>query len=241
VTAVAPILTVISIAVAIFLWWLTNRRRVLVYSTPVVESLLSSSASHIDKGDIQVTFKGQPLTNPHLVTLRVESRSRKNIANRDFNADEPLVIRLGTSFSAPVSEPTKVLVDKLSIQNSDISIGPCLIRKGTVARLRFVTEGPPRISDKNPLIDIDVRAVDEVADNRRQIRRELLRTFFSWAGLIIAIYILIGIFLNTADPHLPLTTPTISSAHSWVQYIISALFWPLSLWHPTFTLGKWLP
>jgi len=29
--------------------------------------------------------------------------------------------------------------------------------------------------------------------------------------------------------------------HSWGQYLISVLFWPLSLWHPTFTLGKWAP
>jgi hypothetical protein len=70
---------------------------------------------------------------------------------------------------------------------------------------------------------------------------DFLRTLFSRVGLLIALYIVIGIFFNTASPHLPTTAGSFNSLHSWVQYIISVLFWPLSLWHPTFTLGKWAP
>jgi hypothetical protein len=70
---------------------------------------------------------------------------------------------------------------------------------------------------------------------------KFLNTLFSTTGLLIGIYILIGVFFNTASPHLPGTAATGSSLHSWVQYIVSVLFWPLSLWHPTFTLGKWAP
>ena len=141
--AVSGLCAFITGALTIILWRLSNRRRVLLYSTPVVTSLLSAHVTHMPEGDIHVMFKGQPLTDPHLVTLRVESRSRKDIANGDFNADKPLVIRLGTSFAAPVSEPTEVLVDKLNIENSDISIGPCFIQRGLVVLLQFITEGPP--------------------------------------------------------------------------------------------------
>ena len=70
---------------------------------------------------------------------------------------------------------------------------------------------------------------------------KFLKTLFSTTGLIIVVYILIGVFFNTAPPHLPTTTATAGSLHSWVQYFVSVFFWPLSLWHPTFTLGKWLP
>jgi hypothetical protein len=72
-------------------------------------------------------------------------------------------------------------------------------------------------------------------------RVRFLRTLFSTTGLLIVVYILIGVFFNTAPPHLPVTTATTGSLHSWAQYIISVLVWPLSLWHPTFTLGKWTP
>jgi hypothetical protein len=68
-----------------------------------------------------------------------------------------------------------------------------------------------------------------------------LKTLFSTTGLFIVVYILIGVFTNTASPHLPTTTGSLATLHSWVQYFISILFWPLSFWHPTFTLGKWAP
>jgi hypothetical protein len=70
---------------------------------------------------------------------------------------------------------------------------------------------------------------------------DFLKTLFSRRGFLIAIYILIGVFLNTAAPHAPATPSSVASLHSWGQYIISVLFWPLSLWHPLFTLGKWTP
>ena len=70
---------------------------------------------------------------------------------------------------------------------------------------------------------------------------DFLKTLFSTRGLVIVIYVLVGVFLNTAPPHLPTTSGSLSSLHSWVQYFISVLFWPLSFWHPTFTVGKWLP
>jgi hypothetical protein len=69
-----------------------------------------------------------------------------------------------------------------------------------------------------------------------------VKTLFSTTGLLIVIYIVIGVFTNTAPPHLPTASATnVSFLHSWVQYFISVFLWPLSFWHPTFTVGKWAP
>jgi uncharacterized protein involved in cysteine biosynthesis len=67
---------------------------------------------------------------------------------------------------------------------------------------------------------------------------KFLKTLFSTTGLLIVVYILIGVFFNTASPHLPTTG---GNLHSWVQYFLSVLFWPLSFWTPTFNVGKWAP
>jgi hypothetical protein len=67
-----------------------------------------------------------------------------------------------------------------------------------------------------------------------------IAALFSLPGLIIAIYILIGVFTNTAPPHLPVTAGSLTSAHSWIQYFISIFFWPLSHWHPLLSVGKWI-
>jgi hypothetical protein len=64
---------------------------------------------------------------------------------------------------------------------------------------------------------------------------------FSRTGLLIAIYIVIGVFVNTAPPHVPTGGANLLSLHSWVQYFISVLFWPLSFWTPSFTVAKWQP
>jgi hypothetical protein len=68
---------------------------------------------------------------------------------------------------------------------------------------------------------------------------DFLKTLFSWTGLLIMAYILIGVFVNTAPPHLPPLVFSLDALHSWIQYVISVLFWPLSFWHPTFSVGQW--
>jgi hypothetical protein len=55
-------------------------------------------------------------------------------------------------------------------------------------------------------------------------------------------YVVIGIGVNTAAPHYPQFGQNFGPSvllHSLVQYILSVMLWPLSLWHPTFTVGKW--
>jgi hypothetical protein len=68
-----------------------------------------------------------------------------------------------------------------------------------------------------------------------------LKALFSKTGVFIVIYIVIGIFVNTASPHVPSFGANLNSLHSWVQYFISILFWPLSFWTPSFTVGEWRP
>jgi hypothetical protein len=60
--------------------------------------------------------------------------------------------------------------------------------------------------------------------------------------LKILLYVIIGIGVNTAPPHYPTFGAGFGPSvilHSLTQYLISVTLWPLSLWHPTFTVGKW--
>jgi hypothetical protein len=65
---------------------------------------------------------------------------------------------------------------------------------------------------------------------------------FRSTWLKVFIYILIGIYINTSSPHIPQFGGNFGPGvllHSLVQYVISVMLWPLSLWSPTFTVGKW--
>jgi hypothetical protein len=66
-----------------------------------------------------------------------------------------------------------------------------------------------------------------------------IRLLFATPGLFIAIYILIGVFFNTVPPHLPTAAFSLTALHSWIQYFISVFLWPLSLWHPIFSVSQW--
>ena len=66
-----------------------------------------------------------------------------------------------------------------------------------------------------------------------------IRFLFTSAGIFLVIYTLIGVFYNTAPPHIPAFAFSVAAFHSWVQYFISIFLWPLSFWHPIFSVGQW--
>jgi hypothetical protein len=71
----------------------------------------------------------------------------------------------------------------------------------------------------------------------------MIRRYFNRETLFVLIWLIIGVAVNTASPHLPSThfPSTGAMLHSWVQYVTSIAFWPLSFWHPEFTTGMWTP
>jgi hypothetical protein len=67
----------------------------------------------------------------------------------------------------------------------------------------------------------------------------VVQGLFSKTGLLVVIYIIIGLYVGTPSPHTPpIVAATAGSLHAWIQYIIWVLFWPAGLWKPSFTLGK---
>ncbi len=66
--------------------------------------------------------------------------------------------------------------------------------------------------------------------------------FLQSTTLKILVYVLVGIGVNTAAPHYPSFSGNFGpmvELHSLIQYLMSVLLWPLSFWHPEFTVGKW--
>jgi hypothetical protein len=91
------------------------------------------------------------MENPYLVTLRVESRSRKDIASNDFDRQKPLVFRPGTSFAAQIGDSTTwPPTAEIAVNDDEIKIGPCLIHKSLILLAELVTEGQPRVFCDSP-------------------------------------------------------------------------------------------
>lgn len=169
-TGIGVLVAVAAVGVTIILWRIGGPRRMLLYGTPVVTSLLPSDARSTVGGDIQVMFKGQPLTDPHLVTLVVKTRSRRDIANQDFNDGQPLVFNLGVQFVALLSDTAALAVDKLSVEDTTVRIGPCLMRSGMETQLNLLTDGPPNVKCESPLIDVNIYVLEDIGKLSRTTR-----------------------------------------------------------------------
>jgi hypothetical protein len=71
---------------------------------------------------------------------------------------------------------------------------------------------------------------------------DFIKSLFYSTWIRVGVYIVIGIGVNTASPHYPTFSGNFGAGqelHSLTQYVISVGLWPLSLWHPEFTVGKW--
>ena len=68
---------------------------------------------------------------------------------------------------------------------------------------------------------------------------DYVKTLFSAKGLFIVIYLLVGVFVKTAPPHLPTAAFSLAALHSWIQYFISVLLWALSFWHVPLSVAQW--
>ena len=156
---VVVVVTIVAGAVTVVLWRLGAPRRLIVYSMEPT-SLLATSAPRRAVSGLKVSYQDEVLTNPYLVILRVESRSRRDIATADFDAGRPLVFDIGARIVAPVGGGSSVIRSPggvISYSERQVSVAPLLIRKGQLFRLELLTDGTPHLSCQSPLIDVTVR------------------------------------------------------------------------------------
>jgi hypothetical protein len=89
-------------------WRSANPNKQLVYSvsepTPLVASEPLGSAG---TGLLSVTYNEMPLTNPYVVTIEVNSRSRRDIRSSDFDGNRPLIFSLDADVKAVLDSKTR--------------------------------------------------------------------------------------------------------------------------------------
>jgi len=96
------LVVVVSIIAGFLMWRLGIPRRKLMYSAEITSLIATSRVGPDPK--LSVVYDGTAITDPYLISLRLESRSRRDIGNDDFNGGDPLVFDL----QAPTAQiPTR--------------------------------------------------------------------------------------------------------------------------------------
>ena len=110
---------------------------------------------------LEVTLNCQVLNDPHVVSLRVESRSRRDIRGADFEDDMPLTLDLGTPILNLLALDTggRGMPDvKVETKRTTVAIGPGLVKRGQTIILNLLTDGPVSLTCPNPqLADVIVK------------------------------------------------------------------------------------
>lgn len=152
---------VTGISVAIVLWLRGSPRRLLVYNLDADTALLSSDARKRAGSDLQVVLGGQVVDNPHIVSFRIESRSRRDIRPEDFIGAAPLSFDMGTPILKLVHRDTggEAMPDVLiSVDGSKIVVAPSLVKSKQAIRLDLLTDGVVSVTCPRPaLADVIVR------------------------------------------------------------------------------------
>jgi hypothetical protein len=164
----AVAVAVVAIVVPVVLWFLGSPRRLLVYGVVSETALLTSGARLQVGADLKVTLSGQVLNDPRVILLQVESRSRRDIRGTDFENAMPLMIDLGT--------PILNLLDldtggrgkpdvKVEVKNTEVAIGPGLIKRGQTISVNLLTDGPVSVTCAHPQL-VDVIVKERRSDSR---------------------------------------------------------------------------
>jgi hypothetical protein len=152
----------------LLVWWSGIRKRLLVYTVEWTSLLLKDELESSGVDDIEIILRGQSVDNPHLVTLAIASRSRKDIRTEDFDSGKSLLFHLGVPIVAAKSvvfkdQSTLALGEDIAhpglhgTPSKTIQIKPCLVRKGPWCQLHLLTTGPPDVKYESPIANVTVR------------------------------------------------------------------------------------
>src|SRR5690242_3803696 len=92
--AVGAIIGLAGLVLGWVLWRFGPPQRRLVYTMPMSTSLLTAHTHNfgLESSDLKITYQGQELADPYVISVRMDSRSRKDISGADFDQKRPITL-----------------------------------------------------------------------------------------------------------------------------------------------------
>ncbi len=151
-------------------------RRRLYYGLRATAPLLTAPTGM--EGALQLLYRGKPLADPHVLTVELVSRGRKDISNDAYNGSQPLQLDVGSRIVEILqitSEPETLDAPQVAARGTRLRIGPSLIGKRHQITISVLTDGgPPSLTCRSPLVDVQIRQrIDD-------------RTTLTWALAVVA-------------------------------------------------------
>ena len=153
---------VVAVLAAAAVVWVTLTvgfpRRRLYYGLRAAAPLLTAPAGM--RSDLELRHRGTPLADPYVLTIELASRGRKDIPSDAFNDHQPLELDVGSRIVETlqvISEPTTLPQPQVTAEGTRLRIGPGLLGRRHEITINVLTNGPPSLRCRSPLIDVQVR------------------------------------------------------------------------------------
>jgi hypothetical protein len=137
-----------------------SSKRALVYSLVSDTALLSEGAREKAGPGLHVTLGEDALDDPHVVSLRIECKGRRDIRSADFEDGKPLMFHVGTPILKQLDRQADAdAMPGISFDSGAqaIGIGPGLIKKGQLISIDLLTDGQASLRCISPLADVAIR------------------------------------------------------------------------------------
>jgi hypothetical protein len=163
-----------------------SSKRALVYSLISDTTLLSEGARERAGPGLRVTLGDDTLDDPHVVSLRIECKGRRDIRSADFEGGKPLMLHVGTpilkQLSREADDDTAPCIS-FNSHAQTIGIGPDLIRKGQLISIDLLTDGQASLRCISPVADVAIREAQPDGETDLVWLKRLQRATFTLFGV----------------------------------------------------------
>ena len=156
----AVVVAVVTLMVIAAQFVTASTARALTYSLISDTALLSADAREKAGPGMRVTLGEDVLDDPHVVTVRIEYKARRDIRGSDYEASKPLIMDVGAPILKWLNPGTDAdVMPGLYVEPGAHAarIGPGLIRSGQVISIDLLTDGPVSLHCLSPLADVAIR------------------------------------------------------------------------------------
>lgn len=147
--------------------WLQEGRRRLFYSMPTATPLITR---HSLLTELVIVHRGDRLSNPHVLEVRLACQGRHDIPSSAFDNGEPLRLDVGVpivNILGTRTTPDAARSPAVAMDGTALLIAPSLIKRGQRTSFTLLVDGPdPALTcPQPPLIDVDVQHQAESAES----------------------------------------------------------------------------
>lgn len=195
----------------------------LLYWIPAAVPLVNVPQGSGNK--LQLRYKQAEVAQPHLLSVQLISRGRKDIPSTSFDGHKPLSLNLGVPIIdiiriEQIIRGRDLPQPKISFDRNILEIGPTLFGKRQVIIITLLLDGRPvPLKPNAPLTDVNVR-------KRRRLPTFLNGNFvvgIATTMIIASVAFIVLAVLAANGIYMPQTTPSFESNSKAVAAVVNVL------------------